>query len=200
MTTFLLVRHAETDAIGKLISGWTPGWRLNQRGRIQAERLAERLSVLPLHAVYTSPLERTVETAEFIARRHGLSPGILDRLGEVHFGAWESLSFADLNRDPLWRQFNISRGRTRPPQGELMIEVQARVVDEIEIIRRRHEDQVVAVVSHGDPLRSAIAHYLGIPIDWMVRFEISLASVSVVQCSANDYRVLQINRTEEIVI
>src|SRR4051812_50015299 len=63
MTTFLLMRHGETDAVGKSIMGWRPGRRLNENGRKQAQRQAERLARLPIRAVYTTPLERALETA-----------------------------------------------------------------------------------------------------------------------------------------
>src|SRR6516165_10256587 len=72
MTTFLLIRHGETDAVGKSIMGWAPGWRLNTSGRSQVENLAKRLEALPLRAIYTSPLERALETAEAIGKSHGL--------------------------------------------------------------------------------------------------------------------------------
>ncbi len=72
MTTFLLIRHGETDAIGKVDGGMETGLA-SQRGRETAGgKLAERLARLPIRAVYTSPLERAIETAEPIARKHGL--------------------------------------------------------------------------------------------------------------------------------
>src|SRR5688572_27882304 len=132
MTTFLLIRHGETDAIGKSLMGWAPGWRLNNRGKAQAEQLALRLSRLPIRAVYTSPLERAVETAEPIASSHGLTPHVVDDFGEMRFGEWEGLTFEELDRREDWRQFNTVRSRMRAPGGEMMIETQTRMVRQIE--------------------------------------------------------------------
>src|SRR5437764_2130754 len=98
MTTFLLIRHGETDAVGKSLMGWRPGLHLNTRGKGQAEELAKTLCELPIRAVYTSPLERAIETAEPLARRHGLSPIPLPDLGEMHLGEWEGLSMTELDQ------------------------------------------------------------------------------------------------------
>src|SRR3981081_1971738 len=148
MTTFLLVRHGETDAIGKFLAGWKPGTHLNENGKEQVRRLAQRLSRFPIHAVYTSPLERTVETAEAIATPHELVPRIRETLGEFRFGEWEGMSLEALNSDPEWHRFNASRSAVRAPGGELMIETQTRMVSEIEDLRREHDGQTIAIVSH----------------------------------------------------
>ena len=89
MTTFLLIRHGETDAVGKSIMGWRPGWHLNANGRRQVERLAEKLARVPIRAIYTSPLERAVETAAAVAKPHGIAPRLHPDLGEFHAGAKE---------------------------------------------------------------------------------------------------------------
>src|SRR3954447_21629237 len=166
MTTFLLIRHGETDAVGKWIMGWRPGWHLNSTGRQQAETLAKILSRLPVRAVYTSPLERAIETAEPIAQRHGLSPVPLPDFGEMHLGKWEGLSMAELDQRQEFKRFNQYRSGTRAPGGELMLETQVRMVCRLDQLAAEHPDDTVAVVSHGDPLRAVIAHYLGLSLDF----------------------------------
>lgn len=115
----------------------------------------------------------------------------------MHVGEWEGLTFGALDLRDDWRCFNTSRATTRSPGGELMIETQARMVAALKSIRRRHPDAAVAVVSHADPLRSAIACFLGIPLDLMLRFEISTASFSVVEMGDWGARVLCLNATVE---
>jgi probable phosphomutase (TIGR03848 family) len=198
MTTFLLIRHGETDAVGKLMAGWAPGWHLNARGRQQVERLAQRLEKVKIRAVYASPLERAIETAEPIARSHGLDVQVVERLGEVRAGEWQGMAFSDLDRREDWRRYNTFRSGVRIPGGELMAEIQLRMVQELESLRARHSSDAVAVVSHGDPLRAAVAWFLGIPIDLMLRFEIGTASVSVVQVDDWNARVLCVNETGEV--
>lgn len=197
MTTFLLIRHGETDAVGKSLMGWAQGWHLNHTGRRQVERLAQRLAPLPLLAIYTSPLERALETAEAIARPHELDPTPLEDLGEVHLGAWEGRPIAELDPEDHWRRYNAFRSGVRIPGGELMIEVQQRMVRSLTALAERHRDQLVAIVSHGDPLRCTVAWFLGIPVDFLLRFEISPASVSVLEMGDWAPRVMSINHTVE---
>ena len=198
MTTFLLIRHGETDAIGKSMMGWMPGWHLNANGKQQVAKLAERLARLPIRAVYASPLERAIETAEPIARRHGLAVQPVDDLGEVHMGPWQGLTIAELDQREDFRKFNTYRAGARPPGGEMMIEVQTRIIRELHCLEERHPGETVAVVSHGDPLRSAAAYYLGIPLDLMQRFEIAPASVTAVEVADWGPRVLCLNETGDV--
>jgi broad specificity phosphatase PhoE len=190
------MRHGETDAVGKSIMGWRPGWHLNANGRKQVERLAARLAPLTIRAIYTSPLERAVETAEAVGKPHGIEPRPDADLGEFHAGEWEGLAIDDLDRIDEWRRFNHFRGGTRAPGGELMIETQARMIRRVQALAREHEGEAVGIVSHGDPLRAVVAFYMGIPIDMLLRFEISPASVSVVELSEWTARVMCVNVTE----
>jgi broad specificity phosphatase PhoE len=178
--------------------GWMPGWHLNASGKQQVERLTERLARLPIRAVYTSPLERALETAEPIARKHGLAAQPVDELGEMHLGEWQGLSMTELDRREDWRRFNTFRSGVRCPGGELMIETQTRMIRQIDCLTKQHPEETVAVVSHGDPLRAVVAYYLGIPLDLLLRFEISPASVSVVEVGEWGARVLCLNETGDV--
>jgi probable phosphoglycerate mutase len=153
-----------------------------------------------MQAIYTSPLERAVETAEIIGSPCGLSPVIREDLGELHFGEWEGRTFEELRHDRTWARFNTTRSLVRAPGGELMIEAQTRIVREIESLRDRHPNETVALVSHLDPLRSLIAHCLGMPLDLLLRFEISPGSVSIVRYFEDQPRVLCLNHTGELPI
>jgi broad specificity phosphatase PhoE len=195
MTTFLLIRHGETDAVGREIMGWRPGWRLNANGREQANRLANRLARRRLEAIYTSPLERAVETAAILAAPHGLEPRQNADFAEVRFGQWEGCKVGELERMEEWRRYNQFRSGVRPPGGELLVEVQTRVVRKLESLVPLHAGAEIAVVSHGDALRSALAFYLGIPLDLILRFEISPASLSVLELAEWGARVMSMNET-----
>ena len=195
MTTLLLIRHAAHDLLGHTLAGRMPGVRLSAAGSAQAERLARRLALAPLAAVYSSPLERAVGTAIPVARRHGLEVAVADGLGELDFGEWTGRGFAALDGLPRWRLFNTFRAGTRPPGGELMLEAQARVVTELERLHGEHPVEVVVVVTHGDLIKAAIAHYAGIHLDLFGRIEISPASVSIVAVSPHGPRILRLNDT-----
>jgi probable phosphoglycerate mutase len=197
MTTILLIRHAHTEWIGKAIAGHTPGVGLSAEGTRQAEALARRLRELPVSAIYSSPLQRTLETAEPLARELRLAVQQRLRLIEVDFGSWTGKSMSELEADPLWTRFNSLRSSTRAPGGELMLDVQSRMVDELEDIRSRHAGETVAAISHQDSIKAALAHYAGIPLDLFHRFEVSPASVSVLRLADWGPRIVTVNQTDE---
>lgn len=198
MSVFVLIRHGHNDVIGKSITGRLPGVRLNEAGRQQAQRLPERLSEAGITHLYSSPLERARETAAPLAEHLGLELSICEEIHEVDFGRWSGETFEELDRRPRWRLFNAFRSGTRIPGGELMVEVQARMVAAVERLREEHPDAVVALVSHGDPIKTVIAHYAGFPIDHMTRFEISLASVSILRIEDWGPRILCVNSLETV--
>ncbi|MFN8066788.1 MAG: histidine phosphatase family protein [Vicinamibacterales bacterium] len=193
MTTFLLIRHGLTDAVGNLMTSHEPGVHLNATGRDQAASLPRRLGNVPLHAIYASPLERTRETAQPVADARGLSVNIEPRFIEVDFGGWTNRRFADMATDPHWQLYNNFRGVTRPPSGEGLIDVQRRTVDALLDLEAKHADQVVAVFSHADTLRAILLYFLGMPVDFVQRLDLAPARISVLQLGAWAPRVLQVN-------
>ena len=192
-TTFLLIRHGMTDAVGRVMMGRSPGVHLNAAGRAQAERLAERLRDVRFTAIVSSPLERTRDTAAAIAAPHGLAVEPVDGLLEYEVGEWTGSAFRDLDRDPGWRRFNGVRSITRPPGGELMIDVQQRAVTALLDLRERHPSGTIAAVSHGDVIRAILLFVLGMPIDFLHRLEVSPGTVSVVTFGPAEPRLLSMN-------
>ena len=178
-TNFLFVRHGAHDYLGRAIAGRIAGVHLNELGRQQADHLAEKVSQLPIDAVYSGPLERVRETAEPIARKFDLPLEIDEAFNEIGIGDWEDCNFVELGEDPLWRRFNSFRSSTAPRGGELMLEVQARALRKLEELRGRHE--FVLIVSHGDVIRAVMAHFLGTHLDLFFRIEIDPASLSLLE-------------------
>jgi len=166
-----------------------PDVRLDAAGRLQAGALAERLRRDPLDAVYTSPLERALETAACLTPAPRLSEAVI----EIDYGAWTGNSFASLDNDPQWQRWNAERGQARPPCGESMIEAQRRAVQEIRALCRRHDGGRIAIVSHCDIIKSVLMAWLGMPLDAWSRFEISPASISVLVAWADGGKVLSMN-------
>src|SRR4051794_2156899 len=128
MTKFLLIRHAATDTAGKKLTGRMDGVHLNEQGIKQVQHLAERLSNIPVAAIYSSPLERAIETAEPIAKSHQLEIVIQQDFIEIDFGKWNNCSIEELRTHKQFQLFNTFRSVTRIPGGELMLEAQARMV------------------------------------------------------------------------
>jgi len=180
MTTILLIRHAANDYVksGKL-AGWTPDVHLNDEGKAQAEALGARLADVPIKHLYSSPLERTLETAEAIRQHHAhLEIHLSYELGEVRYGDWEGMKISALVRRKMWSVVQEYPSRAYFPNGETMRGVQVRAVDEIERLVAAHPRDLVAVVTHADIIKMALAHYLGMHLDNFQRIAISPASIS----------------------
>jgi broad specificity phosphatase PhoE len=182
-STFYLIRHASTDVIGHTLAGRQPGVHLNEAGRLETARLAQSLARKRIAHLVCSPLERARETAAPLALQLGLEPQISEALNEIDFGDWTGGTIAELESVEAWKQWNVFRSGNRIPNGETMLEVQSRMVAEIERLRCQFTGQAVALVSHGDPLRAALVYFLGAALEHVQRIEVSPASVSVLTIS-----------------
>jgi probable phosphomutase (TIGR03848 family) len=195
MNRLLLIRHALNDWVGKRIAGWTPGVSLNEIGREQAARLAEWLEPVSLEAIYSSPLDRAVETAEPIATSHGMELEIRDSIGESRYGELDGKPVEEIFKTDLWEKWRLHPSRTRFPGAETTYEVQVRVVEELERILLEHPEGNIAVVTHADPIRVAVAHYIGLPLDLLGRIWVSTASVTVLRFDEWGPRLTRLSHT-----
>jgi broad specificity phosphatase PhoE len=194
MTTLLLIRHAACDPVGRSIAGRTPGVHLNALGRKQVDTLAAEVAELPIEAVYSSPLERAMQTALTLGQRRGVPVEQSAGLNEIDFGEWTGRTLAELEPSAEWQRFNTYRSGTRIPGGETMQEVLTRTLGELHRIEACHPGgSLVAVVSHADVLRAAISHFLGMPLDLMLRLELDPASVSIAELQPYGPRLLLLN-------
>src|SRR5262249_10956750 len=154
---------------------------LAHEGREQAEKMAERFKGIPVAALYSSPLERAMDTASYLSQVLKLDVQIVQEVSEIDFGEWTGITFEHLRRDPRWEGFNSFRSGTRIPGGESMLEVQDRFVGWMETIRPRYPEEKLIAVSHGDPIKSAVAYYAGLHLDMFDRFDVDLASVTAIK-------------------
>jgi ribonuclease H / adenosylcobalamin/alpha-ribazole phosphatase len=191
--TLYLIRHASHDHLGITLSGRMPGIGLSPAGRSQCGRLTAALADRRFSAIYSSPVQRARETARAIAR--GREVVIAPELDEIDFGAWTGVPFDALTGDAEWDRWNSARGSARVPGGESMAEVQARVVRWAHAAALMHGETAVALVSHCDVIRAALAHFLGLGLDQALNFDVDAASVSRVAVGAWGGRVLSINET-----
>ena len=194
-TRLLLARHAVTAQTGPLLSGRAPGIDLSDHGREQAEALGARLAGLPVAAVYASPIERTMQTAEAVARRHELAVRTLDGVIEADYGEWTGGKLADLAKTDLWKTVQRAPSRAQFPNGESLAEMQARMVAALEDVVGRHTGELVIVVSHADPIKAAIAHYTGVHLDLFQRIMVSPASITAFELTAHGAAMVKCNDT-----
>jgi probable phosphoglycerate mutase len=189
----LLIRHASTDLTRKQLVGRTPGVHLNAAGIKEAEALMSRLEGVPIDVICSSPLERALETAKPLAAARGLTNQVEPGWSEVDYGTWTGQEFKTLRRTDLWKRVQQRPADARFPGGEAIREVQARVVDCIEALAVAHPQDTVAAVSHGDVIKTALAHLAGLHLDLFQRIHVSPASISVVLVGAGPPALLAVN-------
>ena len=195
MTQLFLIRHGYTDWADKKLAGWTPGIHLNVTGVEQAEALVERLAPIPLAAIYSSPLERALETATPLARARGLKVIKLPELGEVRYGDWQGKSLSRLSKKKEWSIVQHTPSLMRFPNGESFREAQSRAVAGVERIAAAHPKAAVALFSHGDVIKVIVAHWIGMPLDTFQRLSIAPASITVLSLGAFRARLIRLNDT-----
>ena len=196
MTTFLLIRHSHTDAIGRRFAGSLADVQLSSEGRRQASLLAHHLSEAPLRAVYSSPVVRACETASVIAEPHALPVVTLPALDELRAKRWEGEAYSALDEQSDWQQWNRFRSGHRAGGGETMAEVQARMVSAMLDARAAYPESSLALVSHGDPIRAVLTYWLGMPVDHYHRIDIDPGSVSVLTLNDHAVHVRALNHTQ----
>jgi broad specificity phosphatase PhoE len=200
LCVFLLIRHGAHGLGGEALAGRSDAAQLSPLGSEQVHRIVQSIRHLPISAIYSSPVLRTRQTADVLAQALQLPIQTSEALSEVDFGDWAGHSLAELRDQTAWCGWNQFRSGTRAPGGELMLETQARIVAEMLRLRDCHRGEYVALVSHGDVIKSAVAYFLGVPLDLMLRIEISLASVSAVAIGDGGPWVLCVNNTSGVVL
>lgn len=189
MATVLLVRHGRTTANATgLLAGRTAGVSLDDVGRQQAARTAERIAAVPLALLVSSPLERCRQTARAVLQRQSTPPAQrIDRsITECDYGEWQGRKLADLAKEPLWRTVQANPSAVVFPGGESMQAMQSRAVGAVrridaEVTAEHGPDAVWVAVSHGDVVKSVLADALGMHLDLFQRIAVGPASVSVVR-------------------
>jgi probable phosphomutase (TIGR03848 family) len=197
MPLLLLIRHGENDFVktGKL-PGHIPGVHLNERGHKQAQALGEALQNVPLKAIYSSPLERAMETAEPIAASHNLQIIQEPTLVDANVGKWQGKSLKSLRLTNAWKVVQHSPSRFQFPEGESFIDLQTRIVKSLEGIVRKYNKpkDIIAVVFHADPIKLAVAYFLGLPLDHFQRLSCDTGSVTAMYVGEMGANLIKLNQ------
>lgn len=199
-TVVLLVRHGQTPTTGKLLPGRAPGLHLSETGQAQAQAVGQRLASQPklkVDAIYASPLERTKETAGFIAAALGLKVKAEKGLLEADIGDWTGQELKAVAKTPEWKIVHSYPSGFRFPGGESFVEMQTRTVSALERLRQAHPGQTIVAVSHADTIKAAVAHALGTHLDLFQRIVISPCSVTAIAYGQGGPTVLSVNSVGE---
>ncbi|MCW2492559.1 MAG: family putative phosphomutase [Frankiales bacterium] len=205
MATVLLLRHGLTAMTGPVLAGRLPGVHLDERGRKQADAVAERLGALSVSAVVTSPLERCAETAKAVVKMQksaGRSPVTKTdrRLLECDYGDWTGKEIKSLAKDPLWPIVQAQPSAATFPAGESMAAMAARAVQAVRSLDQQFAatfgpDVVWLACSHGDVIKAILADALGMHLDLFQRIVVDPCSVSAIRYTDGRPFVLTQNDT-----
>ena len=194
MPTLLLIRHGDNDFLAsQRLPGHLSGIHLNKEGRVQAAQLAQCLSKLSVRAIYSSPLERAVETAEPLAEALQMKTTLRSDLTDVDPGDWTGRFIKSLLRSKLWKVMQENPSRFQFPNGETFAQAQARITMALDAIVTDHPDGLVAIFFHADPIKLAVTHYLGLPLDNFQRLSVNPGSVTVLSIDGSAPRLLAAN-------
>jgi probable phosphomutase (TIGR03848 family) len=195
MPIFLLIRHGETDYNKKMhLAGRLPNVHLTQKGRQQAQLIADKLGAAPIKAIYSSPLERTLETAEPLAKALKMEVIPMPGLLETDCGEWQGQSVKKLRRLKIWKSVQQQPALFHFPGGESIAECQHRMVQVLESLRLNYSPQDLLVCfSHSDPIKQVVAYYLGLPLDNFQRLSIDIASITALQITESGSRLIMLN-------
>lgn len=193
-----LVRHGETEPNRLNLALGRDDVPLNERGLWQAERVGRALAREPLAAVYSSPLRRTLDTANAVASHHDLPVQIEQGLIEMEIGEADGLTLAEVgSRFPgLLKAWVSDEGPNQPmPGGERLVDVQERAWTTVQELAVRHADETVAAVTHNFVILSVLVRALGIGLAQFRRLRHSVAAVSVVDFLPSRVLLVRMNDT-----
>ncbi len=182
MTVVLLIRHASNDYLKEnRLAGLIPRIHLNEQGQREAAALARRLEAVALDAIYSSPIERARETAQAVAQNRKLDVQIHPGLIEVDVGQWTGRLISELAETDAWKQMLAQPVASQFPGGDSFAHAHQRIVAAMDALVAAHPDQIIALVSHADPIKIALAHYLKMDLNQFNRIVVDPASVSVLK-------------------
>jgi broad specificity phosphatase PhoE len=212
-TVILLVRHGTTATTGTKLPGRAPGLHLAEVGIRQAEDVAARIARSTtserqngqqsgksdekrrVAAVYSSPLERTRETAAPIAAAVGCDVQVDDGLVELDVGDWTGLDLKEAYKRPEWATIQGYPSGFTFPNGESFVEMQGRMIGALGRLRSRHPGETVVAVSHADPIRAAVAYAMGTHLDLFQRIVVSPCSLTAIALGDGGPTILTVNAT-----
>ena len=196
MARIVLLRHAHSVANEKnLLAGRTPGIALSKTGKAQAEELVVRLGATKFDEVAISPLQRCRETIDpWLAAGEAKSPVVIDEsISEVDYGDWSGKPLASLRRKSQWKVVQDFPSQMIFPEGESLLEMQGRALSGFYRLNAVKGRGPRLLVSHGDVIKSIVAHCLGMHLDQFQRLVIEPASLTIIDTDSGVSRLVRFN-------
>jgi probable phosphomutase (TIGR03848 family) len=180
VTTVVLLRHARSEANSQGILAGRSETPLDDKGTEQARELGQRLADVPFDRVVSSPQLRARQTAELaVAGRAEVV--VDDAFAECDYGDWSGAALSELATEPSWEIVQWLPSAAEFPAGETMAQMSHRATHGVQRLVRKHPDDIIWIVTHGDVIKAIVADALGVHLDHFQRIIIDTASVSIVQ-------------------
>ncbi len=193
ITRLILVRHAEAEGnLNRVFHGWTDS-NITEKGRLQAQRAAERLKDEKIDVIYSSSLKRTLQTAEYIARVKMLPIIRTDKLKEINGGDWECKGWDELaciwpHEHDTWEN---KPHLHQMPNGESMEEFQKRLSGEIEYIISNNKGKNICIVTHGTAIKALMCYFRGYELSEMLNIMwYDNTSITIIEWNDEKYNVV----------
>jgi alpha-ribazole phosphatase len=177
-----LIRHGQTNHNhDSRYQGWVDA-PLNETGTSQAKSIAKRLSDKKIDAIYASDLQRSIQTAEVIAKKHGLKINIDKRLREISFGDWEGMSYKEIQAisPTLLEKWINNPVNISPPNGETLTQLASRVQSVLDEVTSQLKDKTVLFVTHGGVIRTLFCTILDVDLNNHLQFDCATGSLSII--------------------
>jgi probable phosphomutase (TIGR03848 family) len=199
MPVVLLIRHGENDVMHRRLAGRLPGVHLNEPGRGQAVALVERLKNISVDAIYSSPLERALETAEPLAATRELPVQVNPGLLEIDYGQLQGKTYKQLQRINTWKMLQVEPSRVQFPGGESLTGAIRRVTAALnQILESYAKNEVIVCFTHADVVRLTVSYYLHMPLDDFQRLRIAPASITGLQLGEGIPQLIFMNLTSGV--
>lgn len=178
MAILILVRHVEHVLQKEVLLGRTHDAPFTERAKEQLALVAESLRHEHVTAIHSSPRRRTLDTATAIAANHEMPVEMREELDELNYGEWSGRRIHELARDPQWRRWNKRRSAWRPPNGESMRDLQARMLRYAAEVGGADSGETIVAVTHAEPIRALLLYVTGIPIDDFMRIDVDPGGIT----------------------
>ena len=199
MTRIVLIRHAHSQANARgILAGRMEGISLSEKGQAQAVGLVERLGNASISQIRTSPMERCLATMEpWLAQTSQRTKSVIDEdLSEVDYGLWSGKKLTSLYRHKLWKTVQERPSAMYFPEGEGLASMQLRAMRAVTRAVESPGKGNRILVSHGDVIKSIVAATLGMHLDQFQKIVIDPASISILDFSGHNGRVLLLNDSQ----
>ena len=185
----IFLRHGQAENnTKKILAGRSPGVNLTQVGIQQAEQSGKMLESLNISAIYSSPIDRALQTAEIVGNHCNLEPVTDDRLIELDMGKFTKMPYDEIfaKHGNVFLKFYEGNDQVRENGVETFATVQKRIFDMVDFIVNKHKNENIVLVTHMDPIKAMIGKVLSLKPE--ILFELIIANASLNIFKNNDQK------------